>query len=140
MKKAWFHLSLIVSFVGLFALTASAQPADKVVVYYFHSDMRCPTCHKIEQYTKAAVETSFAEEIKTGLVEFAVINTDRDENSHYLKDYQLYTKSVIVSLVKQGKEQKYKNLAKIWNLVGNKEQFSEYIKTEINTYLAEIEQ
>ena len=55
-----------------------------------------------------------------------------------MKDYQLYTKSVVLSLVKDGKEQKYENLPKIWEYVGDTDTFYTYIKTETDEYLAEL--
>ena len=102
-----------------------------VVAYYFHGTFRCPTCHKLEQYSKEAIEINFKDALASGKLEFKVINVEDKGNEHYTKDYQLYTKSLILSLVKEGKETKWINLDKIWEYVGTKEIFIDYVKSGI---------
>ena len=113
------------------------KPAHSIVVTYFHTTMRCPTCHKIEELSTQAVKSHFVKELSTGKVVWRVINVDAPENDHYNKDYQLYTKSLIVSEVKDGKEVRWKNLEKIWELVRDEEQFNKYVHTEIKDWLKE---
>ena len=108
----------------------------RVIVYYFHGKFRCGTCKRIEQLTKEAVTESFANEIGTGLVEMKVINVDEKENRHFSKDYQLFTKSVVISDTVKGKETQWKNLQKVWELVHNEEAFKNYIRDEVKAYLS----
>ncbi len=108
---------------------------DRVIVYYFHTTYRCPACTRIENYTREAVETGFAEELKNGRVEFHAINVEKQGNKHYVKDYKLHTKSVVVSDIRDGKEARWKNLKKVWRLLRNKETFFKYIRDEVNSYL-----
>jgi len=107
----------------------------KIIVYYFHGKVRCYTCKRIEQLTKDAVSDFFADEIKKGLIALQVIDVDKDENSHFTKDYQLFTRSVVVSDMVNGKEKRWKNLQKVWELVRDEKAFKEYIKSEITAYL-----
>ena len=109
-----------------------------VMVYYFHGDFRCVNCHRIETYTKEAVEKYFGKELDSGKLVFRVMNVDKRENQHFMKDYQLYTKSVVLSLVKDGKEVKFDNLQGVWNYLGDKQAFFNYIKDEVNKYLKEV--
>ena len=37
--------------------------ADGLVVYYFHSNTRCPTCQSIESQAKETVQTDFASQL-----------------------------------------------------------------------------
>ncbi|NQT06261.1 MAG: hypothetical protein HQ575_01830, partial [Candidatus Omnitrophica bacterium] len=46
-------------------------------------------------------------------------------------------KSLIISLVQNGDEVTYKNLTEIWQLVGDKEKFLDYVKEEIEELLGE---
>jgi len=122
--------------------TGSGNPSvsprpDRVIVYYFHTTYRCPTCHKIEQYTKEAMESGFSQALRDGRVEFHVLNIDEPANSHFIQDYKLYTKSVVVVSIKDGKQVRWGNLAKIWELVGNQQLFIKYIQDEVNGYLQE---
>jgi len=106
----------------------------RVIVYYFHGKFRCGTCKRIEQLTKEAVAESFANEIRVGLVEMRVINVDEPENKHFAKDYQLFTRSVVVSDMINGNEKQWKNLQKVWELVHNEEAFKKYIRDEVKAY------
>ncbi len=108
-----------------------------VVAYYFHGTMRCPTCHKLEQYSKEAIEINLNDALASGKLEFKVVNVEDKGNEHYASDYRLYTKSLILSLVKDGKRIKWKNLDKIWEYVGNKQRFIDYIKNEVANFLKE---
>lgn len=109
----------------------------RIIAYYFHQTKRCPSCKKIEAYTKETIENEFAEELKSGKLEFLPINVDEEGNGHYMDDYELFTKSVILSRVVDGKETEWKNLQKIWELLNSKEKFSEYIVSEIKTFMKE---
>ncbi len=108
-----------------------------VVVYYFHGQMRCPTCYKLEQYSKETIETNFKDALASGKLEFKVVNVEDKGKEHYVSDYQLYTKSLILSLVKDGKEVKSENLTKIWEYVGNKQRFIDYVKSGVADFLKE---
>jgi hypothetical protein len=120
---------------------ASAKQAStaKVIAYYFHGTMRCPTCHKLELYSKEAIETNFKDALASGKLEFKVVNVEDKGNEHYGNDYQLYTKSLILSLVKDGKQIKWKNLDKTWEYVGNKQRFIDYVKNGVADLLKEAQ-
>jgi len=123
------------SVVSSFA--AEKPSSGKVIVYYFHGTFRCPTCHKLEQYSKEVIETNFKDTLTSGKLEFKVINVEDKGNEHYASDYRLYTKSLILSLVKDGKEIKWKNLDKIWEYVSNKQRFIDYVKSGVADFLKE---
>ena len=128
---------------GIFLLQptyAGEEPEGAyVVAYYFHGAFRCPTCHKLEQYSREAVETNFKDALASRKLEFKVVNVENKGNEHYIGDYQLYTKSLILSLVKDGREIKSKDLDKIWEYVGNKQRFFDYVKTSVADFLKEAE-
>lgn len=115
-------------FTMLFAFSNIAFAADKVNVYYFYGKPRCITCMKIENYTKSAVTS-----MNDKNVVFKGVDMDNSDNSAMVKKYNLYTKSVIISKVKNGKEQ-WKNLDKIFLKAGNEQYFKNYIITEIKTF------
>lgn len=144
LKNILYAATTVALFLGIFAISAiSAQdtenaPDNFVAVYYFHGNFRCMNCRNIEKYTKEAVEKYFQKELAAGKVVFKVINTETKGNEHYINDYQLYTKSVVLSLVKNGKEVKFDNLAKVWEHLRNREAFHQYIKGETEIYLKEL--
>jgi hypothetical protein len=107
----------------------------KVVVFYFHGTFRCLSCMRLEQLTLTAIEEKYEKEMENGLLEVKITNVDEPDNKHYIKDYGLYTKSVIVSDVLNGKEVRWKNLTKVWELLRKEEAFKAYIQAEVGTYL-----
>jgi len=116
-----------------------AQSKDKVIAYYFHTTFRCPSCYKIEQYTEGAIKEYFEKEIESGNLVYEVINVEGKGSEHFVQDYQLYTKSVVLSFVKDGKEVKFKNLEQVWQLLRNKDKFYKYIKSEVEKYLGQLQ-
>ncbi|MGB2629878.1 MAG: nitrophenyl compound nitroreductase subunit ArsF family protein [Candidatus Omnitrophota bacterium] len=113
-------------------------PSSRVIVYYFHGNFRCASCRKIEQYTNEAIQKYFSKEIEAGKLAYKVVNVQQKENSHFVEDYQLYTRSVVASLVKDGREVKHETLAKVWEYLGNKQKFYNYIDEEVDKFLKEL--
>jgi len=134
MKK----IILTLFFLSFLTSALLGQEAESsVIVYYFHGNYRCQTCLKLEQYSKESVEKNFKDEIASGKVKFVIVNIEEPGNEHFIEDYKLYTKSLIISLVQNGDEVTYKNLTEIWQLVGDKEKFLDYVKEEIEELLGE---
>jgi hypothetical protein len=65
------------------------------------------------------------------------VNVDEPENKHFIQDYQLVTRSLVLSLMSDGKEKKWKNLPDVWKLVRDKEKFYQYVKDEVGLYVKE---
>jgi thiol-disulfide isomerase/thioredoxin len=115
---------------GNVATNSTAQiKNEKIIVYYFYSKPRCVSCKKIEAYTQKAVE-----EFKNKKVTYTAIDLDNTANKHYSEQYKLFTKSVVLSKQKNGKETKWKNLGEIWTKLGNEQEFKTYITTEIKKF------
>jgi len=123
--------------VSFSAFAAEDKPTAKVIAYYFHGDFRCFTCYRMEQYSKEVIEANFKGALSSGKLEFKAVNVDEKTNKHFVNDYQLYTKSLVLSLVKNGKEVKSKNLTKIWEYVMDKQRFFEYVTSEVQEFLKE---
>ncbi len=114
---------------------AAAGPIRLVRVYYFRTDTRCASCRKIEAFTEEAIRSAFAKEIESGRVAWQVVNVDEARNRHFIHDYELYTKSVVVADVVDGGQARWKNLAKIWQLLDDRPAFLRYVQDEVRLYL-----
>lgn len=112
-----------------------AAPVHKIVAMYFHGDVRCATCRKVEAYAKEAVESGFGEQVAAGLVEFRPVNVDREENRHFLEDYQLTNKSVVVVDEVDGAVQRWVKLDNVWGLVGNHDAYLVYVQDAVRAYV-----
>jgi hypothetical protein len=116
------------------------QTAEKLIVYYFHTEYRCWSCNQFENLTKEVLKESFQDQVVKGNIEFRPINVETDHNKHYIEDYKLITKSIILSLQKEKKQVEWKNMDKIWTLVRDAEKFKIYIKEGIANYLGKVRQ
>ena len=148
MKKIFLVIIAVVVVISVISLSFAAEgtssaakgtSSTKVVAYYFHGTFRCPTCTKMERYSRKAIEANFKKAIASGNLKFKTVNVEDRGNEHFVNDYQLYTKSLILSLVKDGKEVRHKNLDKIWELVRNKQKFMDYVVGEINGFMKDVQ-
>lgn len=130
-----FIVSIILMSLFVIITTMVFGNDANIIVYYFHGNARCLTCHRMEQYTKEVIEENFKDELANGSLVVKIVNVEEKENEHFVNDYQLFTKTLIISRVKDGKEIQHKNLTKIWEYVRDKEKFLNYVTTEINNYL-----
>lgn len=128
---------LIISIFSLFSFSGEKSKIgqDRIIAYYFHTTYRCPTCLKIENLSKKTIEKYFSKELKENIIVFMPVNVELPENRHFINDYQLYTKSLIFSIFKDGKEKMWKNLDKVWLKVRNEKDFENYVKEEMDNFL-----
>ena len=110
----------------------------KVVAYYFHTTARCATCLAIESYSREVVEQKFGADIAKGRLEYKLVNLQLPENRHFVKDYQLFTKSLVVVRFDKGRQAEYKVLNDTWELVGNKSAMQAYVEREVRDYLKRL--
>ena len=115
---------------------ATQRPGRRVVAYYFHATQRCATCRIIEAHSDEAVHSNFASELARGTLEWRAVNVQLPENRHFVQDYQLFTKSLVLVEFKDGRETGHKVLEKTWELVGDKAAFVDYVTREVRTFLA----
>lgn len=137
---------VLLAFIAFFQTSTTAiaeentqDESARLIAYYFHGSFRCPTCRNLEKYAKEAIHNNFKDELDKGIFVFKAVNVEEKGNEHFVNDYQLYSKSLVLSLVKNGEEMKYKNLTKIWEYVRNKEKYVNYVKSEIVAFLEEIQ-
>jgi hypothetical protein len=116
-------------------VTPSVHPR-RVIAYYFHTTYRCASCRAIEAYSREAIEGAFADEIRDGRLVWKPVNIEVKGNEHFVKDYALYTKSVILVSEVRGKPAQWKNLEKVWQLLQDKPKFLRYVQDETRVYLA----
>ena len=111
------------------------EPDRKVVVYYFHTYARCWRCLRFEAWTQAAIEASFGDALRDGRLEWRAVNVEIPRNRHFIEEYQLITKSVVLVETRDGRRTRWKNLPEIWDLVNSKEDYYGFIRREVASYL-----
>lgn len=133
-------LVIMVSCILGSGIRVSAAPSEqaphKVIAYYFHTNTRCSTCVKIEQYSHEAIEQGFPNELKNGTLEMRVVNYEQPENRHFIQDYKLVSKSLVLVNLTNGQQTRWTNLKLVWQLTGRKDAFLNYVRKEVRSYLA----
>jgi hypothetical protein len=113
------------------AATAVAAPPG-ILVYYFHATTRCATCKTIEAYAHETVASKFAADLEARRLEWQAVNVDEPANQHFIRDFQLYTRSVVGVDAKDPK--RFKVLDRVWQLVRDKAAFQKYVEQEIRAF------
>jgi len=109
--------------------------AKTATVYYFYTNARCSSCTTIEAYTREAVEQKFSAGYKGWTVAFKGVNIDEKANEHFVQDYWLNSKAVIVQKFSGDKPLNWGKLDKVWTLTGDKDAFLAYIAEETGKLL-----
>lgn len=115
--------------------TDDGLPDDVLMVYYFHGNTRCPTCESIENYSHEAVQSAFAEQLGNEEVLWKVVNYEQPEHSHFATDYDIVAPTVVLVRRVDGQSTDWRNLSRVWELVGDQPAFTEYIQNETRSML-----
>jgi len=117
---------------------ALKETGNKIIVYYFHGNARCTSCYRIEEWSYQAITEKFPKEIQEGKLEWRLANVEDADNQHFVKDFSLHTKSIVLVQIKDGKQVKWKNLEKVWDYLRDKDRFTNYVDEETNEFLKGI--
>lgn len=130
-------LVIVVLFIPLRTVAGGAVTDRRVTVYYFYTNARCPSCLNMERWTGETLRSQFGDLLDNGALTWSPVNLNGEGNYHFVKDYRLYTKSVILSEKIGGREVRWKNLDRVWELLKNEGRFRNYVQTEVLDFLGD---
>jgi hypothetical protein len=113
----------------------ASAPGSTVVVTYLHTKNRCPSCIRLEKLAEQTVKTRFSRQIASGLLTWRSVDVDEPHRAHLVHDYQLHTKSIVVSEVRGGFEVRWKELDRAWALLEDTEALQRYVEQEVRGFL-----
>jgi hypothetical protein len=116
----------------------AAQPdaaAGQVVVYYFHSTRRCPTCLGIQATIEKTIQARFAAEVASSVLTFQAVNIDQEQNKHFVKEYDISFSSMVVTAKKGQATVKWENCNEVWDLAHQEPALADYAEKQIRAYL-----
>jgi hypothetical protein len=108
---------------------------DAVMVYYFHGNVRCPTCRAIESQAHETVETEFASQLESGEVIWKTLNYEEPEGTELGEIFEVQMPVVVVARTSAGEIDQWRRLDRVWALVGDRPAFAEFIRNEIGRML-----
>jgi hypothetical protein len=115
---------------------AATGPAPaEYVAYYFHRTARCVTCLKIEAQSHDAIFAGFGPALREGRLLFIPTNVEVSGNEHFIKDYNLVSQALVLVKYDNGKVTAWRDLDRIWDLVGDDAEFTEYVQAEVGAFL-----
>lgn len=100
---------------------------------YFHAPHRCPTCRTIESFTHEALNP----EIEAGKISWQIADYTSDENVSLVKQFDVYTSTVVLVRVQDGEIVRWKNLEEVWNHTNDQVEFTDFINRSWNTFQIE---
>lgn len=115
--------------------TSENAAPDSIVVYYFHGNRRCRTCMGIQSAITTTIDERFAAETASGALRFQEVNIDQPENSHFVKEFDLGSSSMVVVAKKGEKTIKWENCAQVWPLSHQQAALIDYAEKQIRSYL-----
>ena len=116
--------------------SASQLPEDGLVAYYFHGNVRCPTCRSIETQSHDAVTSRFADELADGRLVWQVVNYETPADAHYVDEYEIVAPTVVLSQRHAGEQTEWRSLDRVWELVSDPPAFAQYVEQEVQDMLA----
>ncbi|QIZ77561.1 nitrophenyl compound nitroreductase subunit ArsF family protein [Ferrimonas lipolytica] len=144
----------LVLLVGLMSMGSNANPKNidinyqptpieltnnqQLNVYYFHGNARCATCKRIEKYTVEALQQGYGVQVGKGAIELKIVNLEEAENEHFIDDFELVTRSVVLELELNGQPQQWRRLDRVWELVTAEQSFIDYIYAEMAVITANV--
>jgi len=115
----------------------TVSQADKTIViaYYFHRTIRCKTCIDIESNAERVIKENFAKELADGQLTWMPLNLEESNGQKLAKEFDVFSSTLVIAKMKGDNPTEYKKLEKVWDLLGNPEEFSLYVTEEVNEYL-----
>jgi hypothetical protein len=80
------------------------QAPLKVEVYYFHPTERCPIDQAIEENIRQTVQTYFSREVKNGVIQLQILNTDDKANAKIVRRFDINAQALYLVNTVNGKE------------------------------------
>ena len=113
------------------------QPGHQLVAYYFHRTQRCQTCLTIEAYAEEALAEAFPQALRSGELEWRAVNVEEPANEHIVEDYQLTASALVLVDTQDGEQEEWRDLERVWELVGDELEFKAYVEAEALAFLEE---
>ncbi len=63
-----------------------------------------------------------------------MVNIDEPENKHFVEDFELVTKSLVLAEYQDGEVIRWENLKQVWQLVRDKERFLDYVRDSTRSF------
>lgn len=109
---------------------APSATASRLVAFYFHGNKRCDACNSIERLTRAALKP----DTDVGTVEIRSVNVDEPAHAHFVTDFELAVRTVVLAEEAGGRYPRWKRLDDCWNLYEEPGEFAAYLQASLKDF------
>lgn len=67
-----------------------------------------------------------------------MVDVQTPQTGHFIKDFGLFTSSLVLVEVRDGRTVQYKNLARVWELIHDEGAFRKYVHDETDGFLKTV--
>lgn len=106
--------------------------SEDIQVYYFHNTARCATCNAVEDETKVALDMFYADEMKTGEMDFTSLNIQEEEGINMAQALNVSGQTL---LIVKGEKQVNLTNEGFMNARTHPTKFHEILKAQIDQLL-----
>ncbi|MFG0288040.1 MAG: nitrophenyl compound nitroreductase subunit ArsF family protein [Rhodopirellula sp. JB044] len=114
---------------------AVLNPTNGIVATFYHGNVRCPTCQNIERYAHDAITRNFADEMASGEIQWKTTNYEAPANQPDAERYEIFSSTVVLIRMVDGKPADWRNLNRVWEFVGDEQAFQQYVAQQTREML-----
>jgi outer membrane murein-binding lipoprotein Lpp len=105
----------------------NSTSADYVEVIHFHATRQCYSCKMVGSLAEKTVNTYFNDELNSGKLVFAHVNTDLPENKEFVMKYGATGSSLWIGTYVNGTSNKEQDM-KVWYKISDEQDYLNYLK------------
>ncbi len=117
------------------ARTDTPENHNGIAVIFFHGYARCEACTSIESLTRETLQSHFQSELDSDTIQFFKINLDVSANAHYVTDFNLSTRPVVLAKYSDGNLVTWQVLDDVWYLYKDPQAFTAFMSEQIKQFI-----
>jgi hypothetical protein len=114
---------------------AAATLKNGLIVYYFHGNLRCPTCRSIESQGHDVVQADFGPQLTDGTMLWKILNYEQPAVQSLATKFEVQMPVIVVAKMKDGQIERWKRLDEVWATVNDRAAFAKYVHDAIANLL-----
>ncbi len=117
----------------------SAHPAaegGKLIIYSAHMTFRCWECNQIEWLAGELMDSEFAAEQESGMIEYRHVDYMKDAG--FARKYNIASSTLVLVRLEDGKEAGFERLDGVWTKSRSRDDFFAYVSEAIQSHLEQL--
>ena len=112
-------------------------PASAVQIILFRGGGYCPVCDDLERLTLEALEGPLSGDVASRILSFRKVSLEEPGNEGAIDRYGLFGTTLVVTLTREGREVRFRNLEEAYKLADRPEAFQDFLLQALAPFLSE---